>query len=283
MEKKPVMVKEDLKALKAVKEDINVEPVEKKTKITGEEVESQKPIVNKERNIDLQLDLGKADGDSATVAISRNKLLQQPNTDKIAQSSSLPLPMSMTGWPGGLPHMGYMAPLQGVVSMDGSTASSAAVQPPHIIFSQPRPKRCATHCYIARNIQCHQQCTRMNPFWPPAAGSALQHGAKACNMNGVPSTDLHADTAQRKQILLQQALPPRCSWYYLAWTHFHLPIESTTSCCCCCSRSCFCPVWKCEVSCCCRQCSLLGCLKFCFNECHSISYSWSYTNELQLP
>ncbi|KAJ6721560.1 PROTEIN TIME FOR COFFEE [Salix viminalis] len=258
MEKKPVMVKEDLKALKVVREDINVEPVEKKTKITGEEVESQKPIVNKERNIDLQLDLGKADGDSATVAISRNKLLQQPNTDKIAQSSSLPLPMSMTGWPGGLPHMGYMAPLQGVVSMDGSTASSAAVQPPHIIFSQPRPKRCATHCYIARNIQCHQQFTRMNSFWPPAAGSALQHAAKACNMNGVPSTDLNAgrgvnyvqekgqglsifpgpcgkeknsqaanfaDAAQRKQILLQQALPPGAPGSILHGPTFIFPLN----------------------------------------------------------
>ncbi|KAJ6898830.1 hypothetical protein NC652_025368 [Populus alba x Populus x berolinensis] len=141
-EKKPVMVKEDEKALKVVKEDINVEPVEKKTKVTGEEVESQKPLVNKERNIDLQLDLGKADRDSATVTTSRNKLLQhvqpQPNTEKIAQSSSLPLPMSMTGWPGGLPHMGYMAPLQGVLSMDGSTLSSAAIQLPHSLPHQQR-------------------------------------------------------------------------------------------------------------------------------------------------
>jgi hypothetical protein len=80
----------------------------------------------------------------------------------------------------------------------------------------------------------------MNPFWPPAGAPALQYGAKASNMNVVPSTDLHAvrggnsvekgqglaifpgpagkdknsqaansvDAAQRKQILLQQALPP---------------------------------------------------------------------------
>ncbi|KAB5537814.1 hypothetical protein DKX38_015347 [Salix brachista] len=242
MEKKPVMVKEDLKALKVVKEDINVEPVKKKTKNTGEEVESQKPIVNKERNIDLQLDLGKADGDSATAAISRNKLLQQPNTDKIAQSSSLPLPMSMTGWPGGLPHMGYMAPLQGVVSMDGSAASSAAVQPPHIIFSQPRPKRCATHCYIARNIQCHQQFTRMNPFWPPAAGSALQHGGRGVNYVQEKGQGLSifpgpcgkeknsqaanfADAAQRKQILLQQALPPGAPGSILHGPTFIFPLN----------------------------------------------------------
>lgn len=91
-----MMVKEDEKALKVVKEDINAEPVEKKTKVIGEQVESQKPIVNKERNIDVQLDPGKADRDSATVTISRNNLLQhvqqqqqqQPNTEKIGKKKN---------------------------------------------------------------------------------------------------------------------------------------------------------------------------------------------------
>ena len=84
----------------------------------------------------------------------------------------------------------------------------------------------------------------MNPFWPAAAGSASLFGAKHGNLSIVPSTDLqgnlpksgvnamqdkgqslgmftgHAgkdrgsqavnvvDASQRKQILLQQALPP---------------------------------------------------------------------------
>lgn len=121
------------------------------------------------------------------------------------------------------------------------------MQPPHLLFTQPRPKRCATHCYIARNIHYHQQFTRINPFWPASAGSASLYGAKACNLNVVPPNELHAnipgrgvnaiqdtkgqglavvsgsnsgkdnkgsqpanlmDAAQRKQILLQQALPP---------------------------------------------------------------------------
>ncbi|KAJ6980661.1 LOW QUALITY PROTEIN: protein TIME FORFFEE-like isoform X3 [Populus alba x Populus x berolinensis] len=211
----------DEKALKVVKEDINVEPVEKKTKVTGEEVESQKPLVNKERNIDLQLDLGKADRDSATVTTSRNKLLQhvqpQPNTEKIAQSSSLPLPMSMTGWPVGFLTWGIVFwvlfdsfilwPYNALDSLLWGNDIFVSADIWHLYkelypwmeapcllqpYSQPRPKRCATHCYIARNIHCYQQFTRMNPFWPPAAGSALQYGAKACNMNVVPSADLHA-------------------------------------------------------------------------------------------
>jgi hypothetical protein len=89
-----MMVKEDEKALKTGKENMNVEPEEKRTKVTGDEVESQKPIVNEERNIDLQLDLEKADRDSATVTASRNKLLQhvqkqqQPNIEKIGKKNS---------------------------------------------------------------------------------------------------------------------------------------------------------------------------------------------------
>lgn len=120
-----------------------------------------------------------------------------------------------------------------------------SLQPPNLLFSQPRPKRCATHCYIARNIHYLQQFTRMNPFWPAAAGSASLYGATACNLNVVPPLELHRttpgkgvnnaqdkgqglaifpgptgkdskgsqlantiDAAQRKQVLLQQALPP---------------------------------------------------------------------------
>uniref|UniRef100_A0A5B7ASJ5 Protein TIME FOR COFFEE n=1 Tax=Davidia involucrata TaxID=16924 RepID=A0A5B7ASJ5_DAVIN len=248
------LVTKDEKAAKIGKED--VEPEEKAAKLMVEEAESQKSVVNKERNIDLQLDLEKPDRENCTGSASGNKLHQhvpkqqqqqpakvkkeEPHTEKTVQPS-LPLPMSVASWPGGLPPMGYMAPLQGVVSMDGSTVSSTPLQP---LFSQPRPKRCATHRYIARNIHNLQQFMKMNPFWPAAAGSASLFGAKPCNLNVVPSAELHgniagrtlnsvqekgqslaifpghtgtdkgsqaahiADAAQRKQqILLQQALP----------------------------------------------------------------------------
>ncbi|KAJ6981770.1 LOW QUALITY PROTEIN: hypothetical protein NC653_025005 [Populus alba x Populus x berolinensis] len=181
-EKKPVMVSKgtDEKALKR-----------KKTKVTGEEVESQKlHLLIKRGMIDLQ-----------------------------PQSSSLPLPMfSMTGWS----RMGFLTwgivfwvlfdsfilwPYNALDSLLWGNDIFVSADIWHLYkelypwmeapcllqpYSQPRPKRCATHCYIARNIHCYQQFTRMNPFWPPAAGSALQYGAKACNMNVVPSADLHA-------------------------------------------------------------------------------------------
>ena len=118
------------------------------------------------------------------------------------------------------------------------------MQPPHLLSNQPRPKRCATHCYIARNIFYHQQMSRMNPFWPVAAGSgSLYGGAKHSNPNVLPPELLGnipgrgvnpaqdkgqgismfpaqsakdktsqaanlVDAAQRKPIVLQQGLPP---------------------------------------------------------------------------
>ncbi|XP_030548134.1 protein TIME FOR COFFEE isoform X2 [Rhodamnia argentea] len=212
------------------------------------DAESHKPVVHKVKNIDLQLDLEKADGGAGSASVNKlnqpvHKQQQQSLTEKSAQTpNSLTFPMSVAGWPGGLPPMGYMGPLGGVVSMDGSTVASAAIQPPQLLFSQPRPKRCATHCYIARNINFHQQFTRINPFWPAAAGSASLYGTKPCNLSVVPSPELHGnltsarnmnalpekgqnlaifpgkekasqsansiDAPQRKQILLQQTLPP---------------------------------------------------------------------------
>ncbi|KAH1125021.1 hypothetical protein GLYMA_06G095800v4 [Glycine max] len=110
------------------------------------------------------------------------------------QSNSLPLPLSV---PSGLPLMGYMTPLQGVVSMDGTPVKSTTISPPHLLFNQPWPKRCATHCYIARNILCHQQIARMNSFWPTTAGSASLYGGKPNNLNVVPSTELHENVPGR--------------------------------------------------------------------------------------
>ncbi|MBA0651614.1 hypothetical protein Goklo_018924 [Gossypium klotzschianum] len=212
------LVNEDDKRMKIGKGDVNVEVKDnnKKAQPSAEEADSQKPLVNKERNLDLQLDLEKSDRDSGSGSVSGNKLNhhvlklhhQHPSVEKTAHSGSLPLPMSIASWPGGLPPMGYMAPLQGVVSMEGSAVSSAAIQ-------------------------------------ASASGSASLYGPKACNLNVVPPSELHGnipgrgvnsvqdkgqghaifpghvckdkssqaatnmvDAAQRKQIMLQQALPP---------------------------------------------------------------------------
>ncbi|XAR57209.1 hypothetical protein NMG60_11025267 [Bertholletia excelsa] len=258
-EQKPVVPDSDaeMKSMTKDKEDekdvryeaVDIEPEPKKVKATPE-AEPEKPILSKERTIDIQLDLEKPERDTGKQPHA-HKQQQQPSQlqpkatkdepqhiEKSAQSSSLPLPISMPSWPGGLHPMGYMAPLQGVVSMDGSAVPSPPIQP---WFSQPRPKRCATHCYIARSIHSHQQLMK---FWPASAGSASLFGAKPCNLNVMPSAELHgniagrssnpvpdkgqglaifpghsgkekasqaanmADAPRKQQILLQQGLPP---------------------------------------------------------------------------
>lgn len=248
-------VKDDEKTTTKVgkEEAVNVE-AEAAAKAMAADAESQKPAVHKVKNIDLQLDLEKTDGGAGNASVNKinqpvhkqQQQQQQSLAEKSAQTpNSLPFSMSVPGWPGGLPPMGYMGPLGGVVSMDGTAVASAAIQPPQLLFGQSRLKRCATHCYIARTISIHQQFARMNhPFWPAAAGSASLYGAKPCNLNVVPSPELHGnstsarnmnmnvhpdkgqnlaifpskekasqsassvDAPQRKQILLQQTMPP---------------------------------------------------------------------------
>ncbi|KAJ8547373.1 hypothetical protein K7X08_010959 [Anisodus acutangulus] len=274
VEMKPARKEKDDERIE--KEGVRVEAEEKKTKVVVEEINSHKTSESsrgRNINLDLDFDLEKPEKDSGVSSKfqqQQSQKLQQQHQppppqkatkeesilEKTCPSSSLPMPMSMTSWPGGLPPMGYMAPLQGVVAMDGSTVSSAPMQP---LFSQPRPKRCATHCYIARNIHCLQQFMKMHPFWPPAA-SAPFFGAKT-NLNVMPSADLHgnlagrgantgpdkgqgltifpsnggkdkvqpaniADATQRKQqILPQQALPPVAPNNLLHGPAFIFPIN----------------------------------------------------------
>ncbi|KAM1197011.1 hypothetical protein ACFX13_008781 [Malus domestica] len=143
--------------------------------------------------------------------------------------------MSVAGWPGGLLPMGYMVPLQGVMSMDGSTVSSAPLQPPHLLSNQPRPKRCATHCYVATNIFYHQQMSRMNPFWPVAAGRGVNPAQdKGQGISMFPAQSAKdktsqaanlVDAAQRKQIVLQQGLPPGAPSNILHGPAFIFPLS----------------------------------------------------------
>ncbi|KAF9607620.1 hypothetical protein IFM89_037548 [Coptis chinensis] len=188
---------------KDVEESVLVEK-KKKTEVMVEECESQKSIV------DLQIDLEKQNKDSGGPNSVRQQQQQQPlqmqqqlqskvtirnepKMEKVAQSnSSLPLPMTIAGWPGGLPPMGNVVgqvrPLHGMATLDGNPASSNSVQPPHFPLSQQRPKRCATHYYVARNIYYHQQVAKMN-FWPAVAGSPSIYGNKPYNLNVLPPTE----------------------------------------------------------------------------------------------
>ncbi|ONK76420.1 uncharacterized protein A4U43_C03F27630 [Asparagus officinalis] len=169
----------------------------------------------------LQLDLEKHDKDGLSIG-SNGKHQQVPKQqaksgkldskqEKPALAASLPLPVPVAGWPGGFPHFGYMGQvpsIQAVVPMDGASGAAKPLQQP-LPFPQPqnRPKRCATHCYIAQNIHYHQQISRINPFWPSptAAGAHPLYGSKQYNLNAVPASDSAAILGNP----LQGGYPPR--------------------------------------------------------------------------
>lgn len=141
------VMEEEEKPLRISKEEVVVVETEK-VRATVEEAESQKPAtVQKERGIDLHLDLEKADTSGIVITVNKKqhqnvqRQQQQTNSEKNGsfnfevkkyffvlaslhffaglgglldfslllpvQSNSVPLPMSVPSWPGGLPPMGY--------------------------------------------------------------------------------------------------------------------------------------------------------------------------------
>uniref|UniRef100_A0A2P2KE99 Protein TIME FOR COFFEE-like n=1 Tax=Rhizophora mucronata TaxID=61149 RepID=A0A2P2KE99_RHIMU len=112
-----------------------------------------------------------------------------PKLETSAQSGSAPFPITAASWQNGPQPLGYMTSFQTVCPVDGTIRSSTALQLSHFLLSQPRPNRCATHHYIACNIRHHQQCMKMNHFWPTTAGSAALCGGKANNLDDLLCTD----------------------------------------------------------------------------------------------
>ncbi|XP_042013724.1 protein TIME FOR COFFEE-like isoform X2 [Salvia splendens] len=82
-------------------------------------------------------------------------------------TSLLHFPIGMSSWPGVLPHPGFMPPLQAMPG-NGIAKSSMIMQPPQFKFSQPRPKRCAAHQFLAQSIHCHQQLIKESLSTGPA-------------------------------------------------------------------------------------------------------------------
>ncbi|RDX69923.1 Protein TIME FOR COFFEE, partial [Mucuna pruriens] len=83
----------------------------------------------------------------------------------------------------------YMPPLGTIVKTDKTTGLLTAPQHGNFVLSQPRPKRCATHDYIARNIFMHQQCTKMNTLLPSAISRGSMCEPKPDNVNQMHSAE----------------------------------------------------------------------------------------------
>uniref|UniRef100_A0A453B8L5 Protein TIME FOR COFFEE n=6 Tax=Aegilops tauschii subsp. strangulata TaxID=200361 RepID=A0A453B8L5_AEGTS len=171
--------------------EINLED-EKAQRIPAEEHAPKK--------LTLQLDLEKpSQGDEKSPYERRQPPLppqQQQQQHKPSKSevkheksplpaASPPMPMTVGGWMGTFPPFSYIAPVPGLSApglhhpMDIKPGTSAGLQHPALPPLPVRPKRCATHCYIAQQIQYHQRITKMNSFWPTTAAAAAAAAAAA--------------------------------------------------------------------------------------------------------
>ncbi|KAJ4727470.1 Time for coffee, putative isoform 1 [Melia azedarach] len=202
----PSLEADDVKMESLVKDEVKVERFVKKESLV-EETEEKKiePIGEK---LQLKIDLEKPNQDNGRDSFlklrQQNGKQQQlqpksslPKVEK-TEAGSVPWQIAVAGWPNGLPPLGYVAPFQTIMPSDGCARPSTAHQSLPFVFSQPRPKRCSTHCYIACNIYMNQQLAKMNPFWPAAAGSASLCRAKPNNQNVMPSTEnlIHGNPMQ---------------------------------------------------------------------------------------
>ncbi|XP_057742441.1 protein TIME FOR COFFEE-like [Arachis stenosperma] len=170
-----------------------VEDMEKtfKREKTADETEEAKKVTLRERCDVLKHDLEKPNNvndTSPSIKLEEQNSnkeqytrLSNPKVEKTAQYSSMPLSTAGSGHPNNLSSVGCTMPSERVFKMDKATGSLTKFEHVKEVPSQPQPKRCATHHYIARNIFLHQQFTKMNALLAPSIGSASLCGTKPNN------------------------------------------------------------------------------------------------------
>uniref|UniRef100_A0A1J3DJH4 Protein TIME FOR COFFEE n=1 Tax=Noccaea caerulescens TaxID=107243 RepID=A0A1J3DJH4_NOCCA len=154
-----------------------------KNEMTPEEVKQK---VEKREWLNLDLDrLSQETGRDSSLRL-RNLDWSQPHNAKSAQPSSvLPLPVPIGCVV--LPLQGYVPIIQNGKPVDGNSGSSTSVQGAPFSAAQPRPKRCATHFFIARNIQLHQHFVQTNNLSQPNKGPVCLKGGDLRPAAGNPS------------------------------------------------------------------------------------------------
>lgn len=139
--------------------------------------------------------------DSRDQKVDGSDLALLPSMITRAESSTASLPLSVslgvTGWLGGAPSLGYNS-LATEATVGASNSSSVSVMatttveeksaltsvlPPLLAKIRLSWKRCATHAYISRFIDFHEEVKR-NSLWAAAnLNSTHLYGAKAYNSN----------------------------------------------------------------------------------------------------
>ncbi|GER24834.1 hypothetical protein STAS_00372 [Striga asiatica] len=140
----------------------------------------------------------------STEALSSNQSLnlnleqQRHDTSSASKSTAqlqqnLKEPKNQCSWPGVLPHAGYVPSHRADLPR-----SSLTMQAPEFKFLQPRPKRCATHRYIAENIHYHNQLVQKSLSSGLTGVGTTLYGTKSSNIKSIPEKNLTGDTGEDK-------------------------------------------------------------------------------------
>ncbi|CAA0830456.1 Protein TIME FOR COFFEE [Striga hermonthica] len=123
---------------------------------------------------------------SSNQSLNLNLEQQRHDTSNASKSTSQPQqspkePKIKCSWPGVLPHAGYVPSHRADLPR-----SSLIMQAPEFKFLQPRPKRCATHRYIAKNIHSHHQLVQKSLSSGLTGVGTTLYGIKSSNIQSNP-------------------------------------------------------------------------------------------------
>ncbi|ESW34425.1 hypothetical protein PHAVU_001G151600 [Phaseolus vulgaris] len=132
-----------------------------------------------------------------------------PKLEKTAQCSAMSFSVAVSERPSSFSPLGYMPPMGTALKTDNTTGLLTTPQHGNFALSQPRPKRCVTHGYIARNIFMHQQCTKMNTLLPSAIGCGSMCDTKLSKVHSAESVVVGKQFHKQSPVVSHNAEPEK--------------------------------------------------------------------------
>ncbi|CAA0832102.1 Unknown protein [Striga hermonthica] len=151
----------------------------------GTQMEEEKiEVIIVDQSPDLNVQKQRLETSSASKSNTQlQQNLKEPKTQ--SPTSFVPFSISIGSWPGVLPHPGYVLSHREDLPVEGSSKSSITTQAPEFKFSKPRPKRSATHRYIAENIHSHQQLVQKSLSSGSTNVGTTLYGTQSSNLKSM--------------------------------------------------------------------------------------------------
>ncbi|GER29761.1 hypothetical protein STAS_05650 [Striga asiatica] len=151
----------------------------------GTQMEEKKiEVISVDQLVDLNVEKQRLQTSSASKTNTQpQQSLKEPKNQ--SPTSFVPFSIGIGSWHGVLPHPGYVLSHQENLPVEGSSKSSITTQAPEFKFSKPRPKRSATHRYIAENIHSHQQLVQKSLSSGSTNVGTTLYGTQSSNLKSM--------------------------------------------------------------------------------------------------